>query len=114
MTFAELRKAMREFNAKHNILRKVDIKKTEDGKTIEMTGRVVFKASSLNQEYQKKYGEYPKPSRTFEFSNYNKALTSDDGGYSIFAYCPADGDSMRIENYSSDDFEECEIIEVVE
>ena len=114
MTFSELLKHMREFNSRNGIKRKVDTKRKEDGTLVEMKGRVVFKPSSLNQEYQKQYGEYSRESRTFDFNNYNKALTSDDGGYSIFAYCPTDKDSMRIESYSDDDFEECELVSMEE
>lgn len=107
MKYSELKQAMEAFNAKHGINRKVDEKITADGKLVEMVGRVVFKNSSLSREF-------PVEQRTYEFSNYNKALTSGDIGYSIFADCKADNDCMRIEYCGNDDFESAEIVSVTE
>lgn len=107
MKFSELKRAMMDFNTKHGIERKVCYKHKEDGTLINMTGKVVISNSVLNREY-------PIEQRTYTFSNYNKALTSSDLGYSIFAYCSADNDYMRIENYSDKDIESAEIVEVVE
>ena len=107
MLFTQLKNAMREFNRKHDIERKVCEKKTESGELIQMKGRVVISNNVLNREY-------PIEERTYEFTNYNKALTPSDLGYSIFAFCPKDGDCMRIENYTNDDIESAEIISVVE
>ena len=107
MKYSELRKAMEDFNKKHGIERKVCTKYKEDGTLVEMTGRVVIKNSALVREF-------PVEQRTYEFSNYNKALTSGDIGYSIFADCIADNDCMRIENFTNDDIEFAEIVKVVE
>ena len=107
MKYSELKKAMRDFNEKHGIERKVCDKHKEDGTLIQMTGKVVISNSVLREEY-------PIEERTYIFSNYNKALTSSDLGYSIFAYCDADNDMMRIENYCDKDIESAEIIEIVE
>ena len=107
MKYSELKRAMMDFNTKHGIERKVEEKKKEDGTLIKMTGKVVISNSVLRQEY-------PVEQRTYTFTNYNKALTSSDLGYSIFAFCEADNDCMRIENYCDKDIEEAEIVEVVE
>ena len=107
MKFSELRKAMSDFNSKHGVERKVCVKHKEDGALIRMTGRVVIKNSALIREF-------PIEQRTYEFSNYEKALTSGDLGYSIFAMCKADNDCMRIESMSDSDFESAEIVEIVE
>lgn len=107
MKFSELRKAMSDFNSKHGVERKVCTAYKEDGALIEMRGRVVFKNEALVHEF-------PVEERTYEFSNYNKALTSGDLGYSIFAYCSADRSCMRIENMSDADFESAEIVSIVE
>ena len=107
MKFSELKRAMRDFNEKYRIERKVCEKHKEDGKLIEMTGKVIISNSVLRKEY-------PIELRTYTFSNYNKALTSSDMGYSIFAYCDADGDCMRIEDYNDKDIESAEIVEIVE
>ena len=107
MKFSGLIKEMRDFNTKHKIDRKVCYKYKEDGTLINMMGKVVISNSVLRKEY-------PIELRTYTFSNYNKALTSSDLGYSIFAYCDADGDCMRIEDYTDNDIESAEIIEIVE
>lgn len=108
MKFNELKAAMSDFNAKHGIERKDCTKRREDGTLIHMTGRVVFKNSSLSREF-------PVEQRTYEFDNYNTALTSGDIGFStIFANCKADNDCMRIEYCGNDDFESAEIVEVIE
>ena len=107
MKFSELRKTMSDFNSKHGVERKVCTKYKKDGTLIHMTGRVVIKNSALIREF-------PVEQRTYEFSNYEKALTSGDLGYSIFAMCKADNDCMRIENMSDSDFESAEIVEIVE
>ena len=107
MKFSELRKAMSDFNSKHDVERKVCTKYKKDGTLIRMTGRVVIKNSALIREF-------PVENRTYEFSNYEKALTSGDLGYSIFAMCKADNDCMRIESMSDSDFESAEIVEIVE
>lgn len=107
MKFSELRKQMSDFNLKHGVERKVCDRHKEDGTLIEMTGKVVIKNSKLIHDF-------PIEQRTYIFNNYNKALTSDDLGYSIFAYCKADEDCMRIENYRDEDIEFAEIISVVE
>ena len=105
MTFSQLCKKMRTFNFEHNIERSVDTIKG-----VKMVGEVVLKNNALNTDY----GPYSKDSRTYTFSNYNKALTANDLGYSIFAYCKADKDTMRIEHYTDKDFESCRIISVEE
>lgn len=107
MKYSELRKAMSNFNSKHGVERKVCTKYKEDGTLIHMTGRVVIKNEALIHEF-------PVEQRTYEFSNYEKALTGGDLGYSIFAHCIADDDCMRIENMSDADFESAEIVEIVE
>ena len=107
MKFSELRKAMSDFNLKHGVERKVCTKYKEDGALIRMTGRVVIKNSALIREF-------PIEKRTYEFSNYEKALTSGDLGYSIFAICKEDNDCLRIENMPDSDFESAEIVEIVE
>ena len=107
MKYSELRKAMSDFNSKHGVDRKVCVKHKEDGALIRMTGRVVIKNSALIREF-------PIEQRTYEFSNYEKALTSGDLGYSIFAMCKADNDCLRIENMLDSDFESAEIVEIVE
>ena len=107
MKFSELKRAMMDFNTKHGIERKVCDKYKEDGTLIKMVGKVVISNSVLRREY-------PLEERTYTFDNYNKALTSSDLGYSIFAYCDADNDFMRIENYSDKDIESAEIVDVVE
>lgn len=96
---------MREFNLKHSINRAVDVKRAADGAVIRMRGRIVLKNKALNQAY----APYPEASRTYVFDNYEKALTPGDGGYSIFAYCEADGDCMRIERLCDDLVESAEI-----
>ena len=105
MTFSELLKSMREFNNKYNIAHASSI---IDG--VEMVAEVIFKDEALNPTY----APYSKASRTYRFDNYNKALTTDDLGYSIFAYCKTDNDTMRIERYTNKDFESCRIISVRE
>ena len=107
MKYSELRKIMSDFNSKHGVERKVCTKYKKDGTLIHMTGRVVIKNSALIREF-------PVEQRTYEFSNYEKALTGGDLGYSIFAMCKADNDCMRIENMSDSDFESAEIVEIVE
>ena len=107
MKFSELRKAMSDFNLKHGVERKVCTKYKEDGTLIRMTGRVVIKNSALIREF-------PLENRTYEFSNYEKATTSGDLGYSIFAMCKADNDCIRIERMPDSDFESAEIVEIVE
>ena len=107
MKYSELRKIMSDFNSKHGVERKVCTKYKKDGTLIHMTGRVVIKNSALIREF-------PLEQRTYEFSNYEKALTSGDIGYSIFAMCKADNDCMRIERMSDADFESAEIVEIVE
>lgn len=107
MTYKELLKEMRKFNDKHGIERKVCDRHKEDGTLIRMVGMVVLSNKNLKREFTKE-------ERTYLFDNYNKALTSSDLGYSIFAHCEYDGDVMRIENLSNDDIEFAEIIEVVE
>ena len=107
MKFSELRKAMSDFNLKHGVERKVCTKYKEDGTLIRMTGRGVIKNSALIREF-------PLENRTYEFSNYEKALTSGDLGYSIFAMCKADNDCIRIERMPDSDFESAEIVEIVE
>ena len=107
MKFSELKRAMSDFNTKHKIERKVCEKHKEDGTLIKMVGKVVISNSVLRQEY-------PIEQRTYTFSNYNKALTSSDLGYSIFAYCDADDDCMRIEDYTDNDIESAEIVEIIE
>ena len=105
MTFSELLKIMREFNNKHDITHASSI---IDG--VKMVAEVIFKDKALNPAY----APYSKASRTYRFNNYNKALTTDDLGYSIFAYCKTDNDTMRIERYTNKDFESCRIISVEE
>ena len=107
MKFSELRKIMSDFNSKHGVERKVCTKYKKDGALIRMTGRVVIKNSALIREF-------PIEQRTYEFSNYEKALTGGDLGYSIFAMCKADNDCMRIESMLDSDFESAEIVEIVE
>lgn len=107
MKYRELLNEMRKFNDKHGIKRKVCDKYKEDGTLIKMVGMVVLSNNMLNREYTKE-------ERTYTFNNYNKALTSSDLGYSIFAHCEYDGDMMRIENLHNDDIEFAEIIEVIE
>lgn len=107
MLYSELVKVMRDFNTKHNIERKVCMKHRSDGELVQMVGRVVISNSVLNKEY-------PVEQRTYEFTNYNKALTPDDLGYSIFAYCKTDNDCMRIENYSDADVEYAELVSITE
>lgn len=109
MKYSQLKQAMREFNTKHGITRKVEEKKKDDGTLICMRGKVVIKSSVLRQDMT-----FTEAQRTYEFTNYNKALTSDDLGYSIFAHCKEDDDCMRIENYRDEDIESAEIIETVE
>ena len=107
MTFSEVKDKMREFNRKHDIERKVCVRTKKDGTFIEMTARVVLSNSCLNKEYSLE-------ERTYEFTNYNKALTPNDIGYSIFAFNRYDDDCMRIENLTDNDIESAEIISVVE
>jgi len=107
MTFKELFKTMCDFNKKHDIKRKVDIKYNDKGEKIEMIARVVFKNNVFPREY-------PIEQRTYTFSNYNKALCSDDMGYSIFAYCDVDGTGERVERCSNNEFEQCDILSINE
>lgn len=107
MKYSEVKNQMRGFNEKHGIERKVCTKYTEDGQLVEMVAEVVLSNNCLRKEY-------PKEQRTYRFDNYNKALTSSDMGYSIFAQCVADEDIMRIENLNDSNIEEAEIIKVVE
>lgn len=108
MKFSDVRKSMIEFNEKHNIERKVCSKYNASGELITMVARVVIAKHKFREEFQ------DEKNRTYEFDNYNKALTSGDLGYSIFAYNPFDDDSMRLESYNDTDIEKCEIIRVVE
>lgn len=107
MTFEQIKTQMRAFNSKHGITRKVDDTKNNKGELIEMVGIVVVSNKVLNREY-------PIEQRTYRFNNYNKALTPNDLGYSIFAICDFDGDVMRIEQFENDDFDSVEILKVVE
>ena len=109
MTYSDLKRQMMDFNEKHNIERKVDEKKNSNGQRIEMVGRIVIKQSSLRPDVQ-----YSEAERTYEFDNYNKALTSSDLGYSIFSHCPVDNDCMRIENLRNADVERAEVVQIVE
>lgn len=109
MKYSQLKQQMREFNAKHGIERKVDEKFTKDGALICMRGRIIIKSSALRQDMT-----FTEAQRTYEFSNYEKALTGGDLGYSIFAHCPADNDCMRIERMTDEEIESAEIVEVVE
>ena len=107
MKFSEVKKAMKEFNSKHGIERKVCTKHKEDGTLIEMKAYAIlkqelFKTPRTDEE------------RKFEFSNYNKALASGDLGFSIFAYCEKTKEFDRIENLSNDDIQDADIIYVVE
>lgn len=110
MKYSELKNEMREFNRKHGIERAAMLKQNADGKLIHMKGYVVIKEEALNSGIL----PYTKEERTYTFSNYNKALTSGDGGYSIFAHNDADGDNARIENLQDSAVEEAGIIETVE
>lgn len=110
MKLSELKNKMRDFNQKHEIERKVDKKYLDNGDLIYMKGKIVFKEEALNLEL----APYTEEERTYVFDNYNKALTSGDLGYSIFAYNKKDHDSMRIENVRDDLVENAEIIEIVE
>lgn len=103
MKFSELRKQMSAFNKKHGIERKACEKYKDDKSLIEMKGRVVLSNKVMVKEFSEK-------ERTYEFSNYNKALTSGDLGYSIFAVCKATGDVARIERMSDKDIESAEIV----
>lgn len=107
MTYKEVLNAMREFNKKHNINRKVENRVNANGQQIKMVARVV-----MSQKLFK--GPMPIEPRTYTFNNYNKALCSSDLGYSIFAYCEFDDTLSRIEYFTDDDFEECTIISMVE
>lgn len=107
MKFSELKREMISFNKKHEITRKVCTKYKDDGTIILMRGKVVLSNKVLNREY-------PEDERTYVFTNYNKALTSSDIGYSIFGICEKDADFMRLEGYADCDVESAEIIEVVE
>lgn len=106
MRYKELLNEMRKFNDKHGIERKVDTKKRDDGTIIQMIGAVVIKQ-----------GMFKRPcsvlERTYEFSNYNKALTSNDLGYSIFAHC-SDGDVLRIEYLDDEHIEDAYVVKVNE
>lgn len=107
MTYYEVLEAMRSFNKKHDIKRKVDVKRNENGEVINMTGRVVLKDSFFSRKCSL-------DERTYVFNNYNKALTTGDLGYSIFASCPYDCDCLRIEYLNEEYVEKAEIISVVE
>lgn len=108
MTFSELKKVIRDFNDKHGIERKVDYKYNDKGELIRIVARVVIAKGVFYPQFDDiKY-------RTLTFNNYEKALTSNDLGYSIFAYCEYDKTSCRIEHYSDSKFENCEILEVIE
>ena len=109
MKYSELRSQMEQFNEKHGIKRKVDTKYTPEGKVIHMKGRVIISQNACNQDVQ-----WTKEQRTYEFTNYEKALTSDDLGYSIFAHNPYDNDCWRIEYLTDKNIEEAEIVEVLE
>lgn len=107
MLFSEVKRKMQDFNSKHNIERKVCHKYNDNGELIQMIAKVIVSNNYLKREY-------PIEQRTYTFNNYNKALTSSDLGYSIFAYCEYDEDIMRLELMTNDNFENCEIIEVIE
>ena len=107
MKFSELRKAMSDFNSKHGVERKVCVKHKEDGTLIRMTGRVVIKNSALIREF-------PIEQRTYEFSNYEKALTGGALGSSFFAVFKAADDCLRIGRMHDPDFGSAEIVEIVE
>lgn len=106
MKFSELKRYMSEFNDNYNIKRKVDEKHNTNGDLIECVGEIVISNKVLKREYSIL-------ERTYSFNNYNKALTSDDLGYSIFAFCDYDNDVMRIENYDDDAIEDAYIIKEV-
>lgn len=110
MKYSELKNEMREFNSKHGIERADMFKRNTDGKFIHMKGYVVIKEEEFNSSIL----PYTKEERTYTFVNYNKALTSGDGGYSIFAHSDAAGDNARIENLPDSAVEEAGIIETVE
>ena len=111
MKLSELKRQMQDFNKKHEIKRKVDTKYLDNGDLICMRGRVVFKEKAFDPEF----APYTEEERTYVYDNYNKALTSDDLGYSIFAINETSSmDRIRIENAKDDAVEKAEIIEVVE
>lgn len=110
MEYSELLKKMREFNLKHKIERAACVAKNASGETVRMRGHVVLSERALNP----KFAPYSAESRTYSFDNYEKALTPGDGGYSIFAWCEADQDSMRIESLPDSMVEDAEIDEIVE
>ncbi len=109
MKLSELKKEMSDFNDKHDIRRKVNIKYDDIGEPIKMVGKIVIAAKAWPD------ADYTEEERTYKFDNYNKALTSEDLGYSIFANnVYNEEDVIRIENLKDDLVDSAEIIEVVE
>lgn len=107
MKFSELKRIMSDFNDKYGIKRKVDYKYNDSNELIQVKAKVVIRKGYFKPEYDELFY------REYAFNNYNKALTSDDLGYSIFAYNSNDMTSLRLEEMNNDDFESCEIIEVI-
>lgn len=108
MLFSELKRVIRDFNEKHDIERKVDYKYNSNKELIRIVVKVVIAKGVFYPQYDDiKY-------RTLTFNNYEKALTSNDLGYSIFAHCDYDNTACRIEHYDDSKFESCEILEVIE
>lgn len=107
MKYDDLLEEMRSFNKKHDIKRKADIKRNEKGEIIKMVAMVILEPSVFRNECSIE-------ERTYLFNNYNKALTSGDLGYSIFATCEYDNDIIRIEYLSTKYIEKVEIVSVVE
>lgn len=105
MKLSELKAKMMEFNRRHSIETAAGVKRSADGDVIRMRGHVILKNEVMNC----KHATIPEASRTYVFDNYEKALTPGDGGYSIFAYCEADRDCMRIERLRDDLVESAEI-----
>lgn len=107
MLFSELKEIMREFNKSLNIKHSCSYVNNDKGQNKTIIAEVVISNDLFNNELPREY-------RTYEFNNYNKALCSDDLGYSIFAYCKTDQDILRIERLADSQIEECRIIERIE
>lgn len=59
-----------------------------------LVGYIVLK----NEWFREELRPLPEEKRTYRFTSDNKAFIPGQGGYSVFAFCDADGDCTRIEH----------------
>lgn len=69
-----------------------------------LRARIVLKDTFFREDLR----PLPVEKRTYAFTSDNKALIPGQLGYSVFAFCESDRDSIRIEYLQESDVESCE------